>query len=286
MAQGAGAERRREQAEACDPPSATAIAPRCPRERFRPPLPVDGSGANSATASYAALLAPAEAGEIPRLLRTSLHSELELGGEVWRKLDEYDPLGIRRLRQIGHGSNALSYYYIPGERADLVSSSCLRKLPASQQKAVRAYERRFPPGPGYCLVGISDREAFPVACGTLGQPSAGYVFGLSRTSSERLVGLVADGVATVRVFYRGGVATSGAVSNNLFFASAPRPATRDLPCEIAAAGRKQPCTKRERLTQVRAATPLAVRWLSPTGASVRQFALTPAYLRDAEEQMG
>jgi hypothetical protein len=265
-----------------DPAPATATPPSCSRARPRPPQPIGGSGADAATAGYAALLAPAEAGEDPRLLRTSLRNELEMGGELGSKLDKYAPEGIRRLRQTSSGSNAVGYYYVPGQRARLLSTACLRKLPAAQQKIVHTYERSFPPGPGYCLVGIAGGEAFPVACATLGAPPAGYAFGLTRTGRNELVGLVPDGVARVRISYHGGVSTSGAVSRNLFVANAPAPATHELPCEEANK-LERPCTKRERLTLVRTATPLAVTWLDSTGATLRRFTLTPAYLRDAEE---
>lgn len=268
---------------------AAAIAPPCTRARVRPPQPVDGSGANPATADYAALLTPSEAGEVPPLLRASLGSELEVGGELSGRLGEYDPTGIRRLRQTKDGAHTLSYYYIPGRRTSLIGASCLRTLSAEERKVVRTYERYFPPGPAYCLVGIVGGGAFPVACGTLEAPLPGYAFGLVRSYRDDLVGLVPDGVAAVRISYRSGVATTGAVSNNLFIAPAPKPATREFPCEIAAArgrGPRRRCTKRERLAQVRSATPLAVSWLSSTGAIVRRFALTPAYLRDAEETEG
>src|ERR1700733_2820626 len=203
-------------------PLAAAIAPPCTRARFRPPRPVDGSGANPATADYSALLAPSEAGEVPPLLHASLGSELEVGGELSRRLGEYDPTGIRRLRQTRYGGHTVSYYYVPGRRASLISTSCLRTLPAEEQKVVRVYEHYFPPGPGYCLVGIVGGEAFPVGCGTLEASLDGYAFGLVRSYRDDLVGLVPDGVAAVRISYRGGVATTGAVSNNLFIARCAR----------------------------------------------------------------
>jgi hypothetical protein len=267
---------------------ATATPPACSPANSRPPRLIGGTGADAATAGYAALLAPADAGADPRLLRTSLRNELELGGELGSRLDKYAPDGIRRLRQTSSGNNAVGYYYVPGQRARLFSAACLRKLPASRQKIVRAYERRFPPGSGYCLVGIAGGEAFPVECATLGAPPTGYAFGLARTGRNELVGMVPDGVATVRISYDGGIATSGSVSHNLFIAAAPAPATHELPCEKAAIrpGPTRRCTMRERLTQVRTATPLAVTWLGPNGAMVRKFILTPAYLRDAEETEG
>ena len=135
-----------------DRASATTLPPRCPRARLQPPRPVEGLGPDHATTRYAALLAPAETGAGSRRLlaklRSELASELELGGELARNLDEYDPAGIRRLRRTGHGSNTVSYYYIPGKRTSLLSTTCLQKLPAAEQQVVRAYERRFPPGPG------------------------------------------------------------------------------------------------------------------------------------------
>lgn len=90
----------------------------------------------------------------------------------------------------------------------------------------------------------------------------------------------------MRIVYQGRVVTAGAVSHNLFIASAPKPATRMLPCEIAAVRKPTRCTKQELLVRVRTATPLAVRWLGPTGTTLRRFALTPAYLHDAEETDG
>jgi hypothetical protein len=210
-----------------------------------------------------------------------------LGGELGSLLDEYDPTGIRHVGQVGSGSDAVGFYYVPGRRASLVSGSCLAKLPARQQRLLRAYQRRFPPGPGYCLVGLITGEAFPAGCGTLEEPLAGYAFSLVQSYGSRLIGLVPDGVATVRISYRGGVTASGAVSNNLFIADAPSLATRKPACGLSATGgRRRPCTQRDYVALVRAETPLAVSWLGATGALVRHFALTPAYLHDAEATDG
>lgn len=270
-----------------DSPPASAVSV-CARAHPQVPQALEGSGADAAADNYTALSAPAEAGEDPQLLRTSLSSELELGGELSGQLADYDPSGIRRLRQLEHGSETLDYYYyVPGTRTSLLSAACLRTLTLAQQRLIQAHELRYPAGPAYCLVGVIAGEVFPLSCGTLEQPQAGYTFGLSRTYDERLVGLVPNGVATVRISYRKGVETSGAVSENLFIAAAPKLITREPTCQAAAARpRGRPCTLRELLPWIRAATPLAVSWLGPTGAPVQRFTLSRSVLREAEAGFG
>ncbi len=95
-----------------------------------------------------------------------------------------------------------------------------------------------------------------------------------------------DGVAAVRIVYQGRVVTTGTVSHNLFIAGAPKPAMRMLPCEIAEVRKPTQCTKQELLARVRTATPLAVRWLGPTKATLRRFAPTPATCTMLKRQAG
>lgn len=178
-----------------------------------------------------------------------------------------------------------SYYYVPGLRGSFWSPSCLRRLFGAQRSLAQAVERHFPPGPGYCLIEAVGGEAAPLMCATLEQPLAGYAFGLSNSSGQGdfLMGLVPNGVATVRIVYRGGASTSGVVSGNVFVARAPAQATIELVCEREnVRGSPRRCTHSEYVARVRAATPLSVTWLDAAGASLRQFALTRAYLHDAE----
>lgn len=137
-----------------------------------------------------------------------------IGSSVSSELSSYYPGYIRQLVRLADGSR---YFLIPGfKRApDLPPARCLpkqlRHLPQPKPELV------------YCVAGVGPtvRPITGVNCQTLAEIEAGTDLAEPYFSSSFQVDLVPDGVATVRLVYRGGTVITAPVSENAFAFTPP-----------------------------------------------------------------
>jgi hypothetical protein len=209
-----------------------------------------------------------------------------IGVEVDSELSGYYPGYIRQLVQLPDGSR---YFLIPGFKRvpDLPPEQCLPKQlrHGGQPKSE----------PVYCVVGTGPNVSAlsGLGCQTLAEIETGGDLADPYTSSSLVVDLVPDGVATVRVVYRGGIVITAPVSENAFSFTPPR-----APIEHAKAAfkrlertfelggkhksRHKRLTKRQRQRRVQAAIklltrvlsqipPKQIQWLDAGGSVLRSF---------------
>jgi hypothetical protein len=243
------------------------------------PEPVELAGAPEAVAldQFGVLRrAAGPADQLPPLSR--------VGVEVDSELSSYYPGYIRQLVQLPSGSR---YFLIPGFKRTI-------HLPPEQclPKQLR-HLRRPHSEPVYCVAGISVdvRQGTDVNCQTLAEIEAGSALAKPLIASSFQVDLVPDGVATVRLVYRGGTAIAAPVSENAFMFTPP-PALisrakamfkhfeRFLELERKHAHKR--LSQRQRRRRSRAAIkllervfdelpPKQVQWLNAGGQVVRSF---------------
>ncbi len=143
-----------------------------------------------------------------------------LGPRLGFELNSYYPGYIRQLIRLPNG---VRYFLIPGIKRvpDLPPERCL---------PVRLRHLRQPkPETVYCVAGIGSnvRQLSSVGCQTLAEIETGGDLADPYFSSSFQVDLVPDGVATVRLVYRGGAAITAPVNENAFTFTPPRiPAAR------------------------------------------------------------
>lgn len=213
-----------------------------------------------------------------------------IGLRLGFELASYYPGYIRQLVQRPDGSR---YFLIPGFKRvpTLPPAQCLpkrlRNLPQPK------------PEPVYCVAGIGatvSRLANP-NCQTLGEIETGGALADPYFSSSFAVDLVPDGVATVRLVYRGGIVITAPVSENAFsFTPPPEPIARERAAfkrleRTFDVGRKSKSksnskhkrlTKRQRERRAQAAIkllthvlsllpPKQVQWLDAGGHVLRSF---------------
>ncbi len=150
--------------------------------------------------------AAAPADQLPPLNR--------IGSSLDSELISYYPGYIRQLARLANGSR---YFLIPGfKRAPTLPPA--RCLP----KQLR-HLRQPKPELVYCIAGIGPtvRPLGGVSCQTLAEIEAGAGLAEPYLSSSLQVDLVPDGVATVRLRYRGGTVIAAPVSENAFAFTPP-----------------------------------------------------------------
>jgi hypothetical protein len=207
-----------------------------------------------------------------------------IGFEVDSELSSYYPGYIRQLIQLPNGSR---YFVIPGFKRVL-------HLPPAQCLPKQLRHLRQPqPEPVYCVAGIDVdvRQGADVSCQTLAEIETGSDLAKPLTSSSFQVDLVPDGVATVRLVYRGGTVITAPVSENAFTFTPPRAMIRrakatfkhfERTFELERRHTHKRLTQRERRRRSRAAIkllervfdelpPKQVQWLNAGGQVVRSF---------------
>jgi hypothetical protein len=221
------------------------------------------------------------ADQLPPLNRIGLRLGFELAS--------YYPGYIRQLVQRPDGSR---YFLIPGFKRvpTLPPAQCLpkrlRNLPQPK------------PEPAYCVAGIGATVSrlADASCQTLGEIETGGDLADPNFSSFFQVDLVPDGVATVRLVYRGGIVITAPVSENAFsFMLPPGPIAREKAAfkrferTFAFGGKSQSKSKHKRLTKrqrerraqaaIKLLTharslllPKQVQWLDASGHVLRSFA--------------
>ncbi len=138
-----------------------------------------------------------------------------LGSRLGFELNSYYPGYIRQLLR---RPNGVRYFLIPGIKRvpDLPPERCL---------PVRLRHLHQPkPETVYCVAGIGSnvRQLPSAGCQTLAEIETGGDLADPYFSSSFQVDLVPDGVATVRLVYRGGAAITAPVSENTFTFTPPR----------------------------------------------------------------
>ncbi len=151
--------------------------------------------------------AAAPADQLPPLNR--------IGSRVGSELSSYYPGYIRQLVRLANGSR---YFLIPGFKRVL-------KLPPARCLPKQLRHLRQPQSePVYCIAGIGPivRPLAGISCQTLAEIETGADLAEPYFSSSFQVDLVPDGVATVRLVYRGGTVIAAPVSENAFTFTLPR----------------------------------------------------------------
>jgi hypothetical protein len=210
----------------------------------------------------------------------------QLGLRLDFELASYYPGYIRQLVQL---SNGRRYFLIPGlKRAP--------NLPPAQCLPMRLRQLPQPkPEPVYCIAGIGAtvRRLASANCQTLGEIETGGDLADPYFSSSFQVDLVPDGVATVRLVYRGGIVITAPVSENAFSFTPPqgpiareRVALQHLERTFDSGGKSKSkskrLTKRQRERRAQAAIkllthalsllpPKQVQWLDANGHVLRSF---------------
>jgi hypothetical protein len=145
--------------------------------------------------------------QLPSLNRLGFPLGLELGS--------YYPGYIRQLLRLPNG---VRYFLIPGIKR-------VPPLPPERCLPARLRHLRQPkPETVYCVasIGPNVRQLSSAGCHTLAEIETGGALVKPYFSSALQVDLVPDGVATVRLVYRGGAAITAPVSENAFTFTPPR----------------------------------------------------------------
>ena len=248
------------------------------REAESEPVGLSGAPEPAALSMFGVLRRAAEpADQLPPLSR--------IGFEVDSELSSYYPSYIRQIVRLPDGSR---YFVIPGLKRvpQLPPERCLPK----QLRHLRQPE----PEPVYCVAGIGPSvKLLGANCQTLAEIESGsalaepYFF-----STPFQVDLVPDGVATVRLAYRGGTAITAPVSENAFMFTPPQaPIERakatlkrlERTFELEGKHESKHLTRRRRRRRAQAAIelldrvlaelpPKQVQWLDAGGHVLRSFA--------------
>lgn len=245
------------------------------------PVELAGAPEPEALSRFGVLLrAAGPADQLPPLNRIGLRLGFELAS--------YYPGYIRQLVRRPDGSR---YFLIPG----------FKRVPTPPPARCLPKRLRNLPQPkpelAYCVAGIGasvSRLADP-NCQTLGEIETGGDLADPYFSSSFEVDLVPDGVATVRLVYRGGIVITASVSENAFsFTPPPGPIAREQEASkrfertFEFGGKSQSnskhkhLTKRQRDRRTQAAIkllthvlsllpPKQVQWLDAGGRVLRSF---------------
>jgi hypothetical protein len=205
-----------------------------------------------------------------------------IGSRLGLELNSYYPGYIRQLFQLPNGSR---YFLIPGLKRlpELPPGRCLPKQ--------LRHQRQPKSEPVYCIAGIGPNVSTlsRVGCQTLAEIETGADLAEPSFSSSFQIDLVPDGVATVRLVYRGGTVVTAPVSENAFTFTPPRePIARvraalkrlERAFENERTHRHKHVTKRQRTTRavvkvlnhlLSGLPPKQVQWLNAGGHVLRSF---------------
>jgi hypothetical protein len=247
------------------------------REAEPEPMALSGAPEPAALSMFGVLRrAAGPADQLPPLSR--------IGFEVDSELSSYYPGDIRQLVRLPNGSR---YFVIPGFKRvpQLPPERCLPKQ--------LRHLRRPEPEPVYCVAGVGPGvELSGTSCQTLAEIETGgdlaeaYFF-----STPFQVDLVPDGVATVRLAYRGGTVITAPVSENAFMFTPPRGPIERAKAKLKRLGRtfelegkheSKHLTRRQQRRRARVAIglldrvlaelpPKQVQWLDAGGHVLRSF---------------
>ncbi len=165
-------------------------------------------------------LEPAALGKFAVLRRAAVSADQlpplnGIGSRVGLELSSYYPGYIRQLVRLANGSR---YFLIPGFKRvpNLPPARCLPKQ--------LRHLRQPKPESVYCVAGIGPtvRPLADVNCQTLAEIETGGDLAEPYFSSSFQVDLVPDGVAAVRLVYRGGHVVNAPVGENAFAFTTPR----------------------------------------------------------------
>jgi hypothetical protein len=219
---------------------------------------------------------------------------LNLAGEVLdSQLSSYYPGYVRQLLVLPHGGR---YFAIPAfERSESIPSGrCLPPSLRPQRAKLVEEQRRRASDPVYCIVRVGGgrEDVAPPDCQPFAEVDRGVSLFASAFSQGPIVGLVPDGVASVRIAYPSGTQIEASVGENAFAFTPPQAPirrARDLVKGVVrelASGRP---AKAKRLTRaqvrrlqkayvnlIRRALaelePSRAEWLNAAGAPIRTIA--------------
>lgn len=201
------------------------------------------------------------------------------GGKLARQLlEEYElasyyPAYVRELVRLPNGPR---YYVVPAfARPEAVpSTNCLGR--GVDRSALIEQERRRLVEPVYCLVEVGGRNAPTAGCEPFAALDASLrVFGASDFLRTPIVELVPDGVAEVRISYRGNHPVVAPVTENAFaFTPPPAPSSlrRALERLIPRLARPSRIVTLEWDEALRKTDPTRIEWLGRGGHLVRAIA--------------
>jgi hypothetical protein len=206
-----------------------------------------------------------------------------LGRELYKdyELSSYYPAYVR---QLAGPSGGRRYFVIPafGRPEAVPPAHC---FPAGERRELVEQQHRRSVEPVYCIIAVGGGGNAPVpGCEPFAAiDEGGRVFQSDALVEEPTVGLVPDGVASVRITYRETPAIVVLVSENAFSFTSPSPTPRveaELKrLEPAIVGTEHlTATQRRRITlqwdkTVNETDPARIEWLGSAGGLVR--ALSP-----------
>jgi hypothetical protein len=231
----------------------------------------------ASTAMFAVLRRPSLTQDLPPPINP-------FGEDLSYALRSYFPNEIRQLEQDAEGER---YFLVPGfERGFPVPPArCLPKRLRRREAKLIAEQRRRELEPAYCIEDVGPRR--PRYAGASCQPFSAVQTGerLAATAASRsdVIELAPDGVATVRLLYRGGQVVTAAVSSNSYSFTPPQRPIREAVVAIGhlvakvrhLSERQRRAVERSLLkrTERLAATliPKTVQWLDGAGNTIRDF---------------
>jgi hypothetical protein len=242
-------------------------------------LPAASTGpfASTVTAMYGVLRRPGLPEDVPPPINP-------LAEDLGYRLRVYYPDEIRQLSRNADGER---YFLLPAfERGyPLPPARCLPKRLRKFAAKLLAEQRKRETEPVYCIEEVGPRR--PPYPGAQCQPFAAIQTGerLAETASARseVIELVPDGVATVRLLYRGGAVVTAAATSNSYSFTPPRKLIGEVRAQLKgllkgashlSAGRHAALV-RSFLDRARALVaklvPRRVEWLDAGGNTVRSF---------------
>jgi len=259
------------------------------RSRVGCSFPIESIGNRAPTASSGPFL-PAVTASFAVLRRASLPEDVPppinpLGEDLGYRLGSYFPDEIRQLNRDAEGDR---YFLVPGfERGFSVPPArCLPKDLRKRRAKLVAEQRKQEVEPVYCIEDVGPRR--PRYAGATCQPFSAIQTGetLAATAASRtdVVELAPDGVATVRLSYRGGEAINAAVTSNSYSFTPPqRPIKAALLAVRKLVAKARHVSQRQRIAQERSflkrveriaasLIPQTVQWLDAAGTTIRSFA--------------
>jgi hypothetical protein len=207
-----------------------------------------------------------------------------VGNQLDSQLGSYYPGYIRQLAQLPDGNRI---FLIPGfKRATTIPpAGCLPKSLRAQRNRLVEQQRKLAAEPVYCIAEIGSGPHIYPDCQTFAANETGSTLAEPDVSKVPVTEIVPDGVAVVRLSFRGGATVVAPVSENAFRFSPP-PAlvahAEMLLKRSSLAPKHGHLTKRQRERRLNALIkvvlnvlhqlpPTQVRWLDASGNVLRSF---------------
>jgi hypothetical protein len=264
----------------------TARACSFPLEAIRNRLPAASSEPfdPAITAMFAVLRRPS----LPQDLLAPINP---LGEDLSYQLRSYFPGEIRLLEADAEGDH---YFLVPGfERGFPVPPArCLPKSLRRRHAQLVAEQRRREVDPVYCIEDVGPRRPRYVvaSCQPFSAIQSGERLVATAASRSEVIELAPDGVAGVRLLYRGGSVINAAVTSNSYRFTPPQRLVKAVAVEISHLVARTPHpSERQRVALERSffkraerlaarLIPESVLWLDAAGNTIRSFRPSSRFL--------